>query len=351
MYIVYLILLFFAFCGLFCKSSKKVDWFFCTIWFVLFVTLGTFAYFTEDYDTYDEIVNRVYMNPLAYGHLEPSWVWLVNMVKGDLDEFRLLAFCLISILLLLLAKIVKVDLKYMIIYYTIICLSAHLCWVRQPFAMCLCLLGALLLYNRRYIVGLACLVSSCFLHKSAIMYALIFPMCILPLNKKMLWLYVISIPIFEVFFYVLINSSAELSYLISFQAYAQKGGEFAHRHIIFRILFVVITIGQMILLTYLIVKFRNNSNGLIRLLVRYLMGILFISVVLFLLPIDVGVVYKRLLAFGLFVSVIILSKCVQGDLLKRSYMFLFILILLFSIVNEVAFLGNNYTRVESLMRF
>lgn len=350
MYFVYLLVLFLALITLFLNITWFNKRFFVLSWLGIFVILGTFGYFTDDYEPYEEVVATAYLNPLAYVSIEPLWVWLANYVHGDIDIFRFIAFSFIAVLLSLIVKTVKTNAIYFIVYYTLFCLQQHLCWIRQPLAMCICLWGILLLCKRRFTFALVCIILSFFVHKSAIMFIALLPFCMMPINKKNMLLYLILMPLLSILFYAILNLSSTYSSLLYLQWYAGKEGEFDSRHIIFQFISLFNVLCQFLFLIYTIYRFYDNNDRNIIILIRYLLGIVFISFFLFLLPLDTNVIYNRLLAFGMLIMTLIWSKCMQKSLIKRRYAFWLLLLLLFVSVREIGTVGNNYTRVERLIK-
>lgn len=117
-------------------------------WFIAFLLLGTYAYYTDDYEPYVELVDKAYITPFAYFHIEQFWIVLMEYFRGDIDGFRFISMILLSISLVLIMIRSKVNPIYFISFYTILCLNTHVCWVRQPLAYCLILL-ALVYYSER----------------------------------------------------------------------------------------------------------------------------------------------------------------------------------------------------------
>ncbi len=350
MYFVYLVILFLALITLFLDVTWSNKRFLVLSWFGLFVVLGTFGYFTDDYEPYEEVVETSYLNPLAYVSIEPLWGWLANYVHGEIDKFRFIAFSFIAALLWFIVRAFKTNEKYFVVYYTLFCLQAHLCWIRQPLAMCVCLLGILLLCKMRFIFGIVFIILSLFVHKSAIMFIALLPFCMMPVNKKNVLLYLILMPFLSILFYAILNSSSTYSSILYLQWYAEKEGEFDSRHIIFQFISLFSVLCQFLFLIYTVYRFYNNNNRYIVILIRYLLGIVLIAFFLFLLPLDTNVIYNRLLAFGMFIMTLIWSKNMQRSLIKRRYVFWLILLLLFVSVREIGMMGNNYTRVERLLK-
>ena len=217
--------------------------------------------------------------------------------------------------------------------------------MRQPVAMCMSLLGMLLLLNKKYFLSIICLFISCFFHKIGIIYVLLFPACLFPINKKLLWLYFLSLPLLYVLFYIILNASSELSTIVLLQEYAQGDGEFASRHVIFKILSTLSILFQFVFLFYTIYYFREYGDKYVKILVRYIWVILFVSVFLFILPLSTGVFVKRLLYFAMMMMAIVWSKCIKRNLLQKKYVTIFIFLLAYILIQLIGTVANNYTRV------
>lgn len=345
MYIIYLASLTFSFVYSFQKYTKGSNRFITIVWFILFTFIGTWAYFTADYNVYVDIVNEAYINPFSSFHIEPVWIWLAEVVQGDIDKFRFITFFIISILLLLIVRIAKVELKYFIVYFTIFCLVNTVCWVRQPLAICISLYGMLLMRNKKYLQSIVCLLFSCFFHKVGIIYVLLFPVCFFSINKKLLWVYFFSLPLLYILFYIALNASSEFSTVVFLQSYAQSDGEYASRHVIFKILSTFSIISQFIFLIYTVYHFHESADKYVKMLIRYILAIVVVSIFLFALPLSTGVFVKRLLYFGMMMMVIVWAKCIKGNLLQKQYILMYVFLLMYIATQLISTLGNNYTRI------
>lgn len=349
MYIVYLTFLVYNFVYLFQKYTKKSNGFILLTWFLLFIFIGTWAYFTDDYNAYVDIVDDAYINPLAKFHIEPIWVWLAEIVQGGIDKFRFIAFLTISILLFYITKSAELELKYFIAYFTIFCSSETLCWVRQPITVCLSLLGVLLMCNKKYLLGIACLCFSCFFHKIGIIYVLLSPACFIPINKKLLWIYFFSLPLLYIIFSFTLNLSSENSTVINLQTYINGEGEYAGVNVIFKILSTISTLFLFGFLIYTVYKFKEFTDKYVKVLIRYILAIVVVSIFLFALPLSTGVMVKRLLYLGMMMMAIVWAKCIKGNLLQKRYISIFIFLLIYVTIQLFSTIGGNYTRIGQML--
>lgn len=350
MYIIYLVTLLLSFIFLRIKLTYKSEYSLICIWLIIFVFLGTYAYFSDDYEPYADIVTEAYINPWAKYTIEPFWVWLADYTKGNIDLYRFIVFSLIAILLLLIRKISHIEMKYLVIYYTFFCMLSHFTGIRQALNMMLCLYGILLCFNNHWVIGILCIVLSSFLHKSGIMFALLLLFGLLPVSKKTFVFSLLLFPFLYAIFYFILNSSSMLPSLLFLQSYAESEGEYANRHIIMQLLSGAHALCNFLLVLLTIVYFQNHSDRLVKLLVRCLFGVFLTSIFFFLSPMETNVIYKRLLWFGMILLVIIWSRCIQNKLLTRKYTYLLLLFLLCTGISVATMLGNNYWRMEILTK-
>lgn len=351
MYLVYLFLLVSSFIWLRLKFTLKSEHILILFWFVIFVYLGTYAYFTDDYESYAEVVNAAYINPLAIFSIEPFWIWLADYTKGNIDSYRFIVFFLIAIILFFIHKAACVKLKYLIIYYTFFCLLAQITSIRQALNMMLCLYGTLLCYNKHRIIGIIFILLSCYFHKSGIIFALLLPLGWLPVSKKIFWTYLLISPLLGFAFYAVLNTSTTFLPLLFLQNYAEKEAEYGNRHVAMQLLSNISGICNFSLVVLTILYFHNTSDRLVKLLTRYLFGLSLMYVFFFLLPMETNVIYKRLLWFGLLIMVIIWSKCIQRELMTRRYIYMLLLFLTSATISALTMIGNNYWRVDILTKF
>lgn len=350
MYIIYLIVSVLSFVWLHLKFHRAAEHFFTAIWFIVFIYIGTYAYFSDDYEPYSRVVEEAYINPWANYAIEPFWVWLADFTKGEIDLYRFIVFGVIAVLLLLLSKIACLRIKYLIIFYTLFCLLFQVTGIRQSLNMLVCLLGILLVYKKHWLIGILCIILSCFLHKSGLLFALLLPLSLLPVSKKVFWVYLLMSPILYVAFYALLNSSTTFLPLLVLQNYAEGEGEFASRHIALRLLNVTSILCNFILIILTVGYFYKSSDRLVKLLTRYLFGLFWISLFIFFLPIEGSVISKRLTWFGLLIMIVVWSKCVSSLLLMRKYQYLLLLTLSSMGISVVLTIGNYISRLGVLTR-
>ena len=327
MYIIYIILILFSFAGIFFKFTVRTNRILILCWFPLFIFLGTFAFFSDDYEVYEELVNKVYIDTYSHFHLEAIWVWFMNLFRGDITLFRLYTFIIISLLLIVILRVSKVNSIVFLSYYTLICLAEHVCWVRQPVVYCIFLLS-LILFDKHKLLAILFIIIGCYIHKSSIILLLILPFLFMSINRKEFYkYYVIAFPCLFLLFFALLHWIE--SFLgIDLEWYLEAENEYASRNIIFSILSVSITCVQFFIFGKTIVLLKNSSEFSEQILIRCLFGVTYLSLFLFLLPVDTNTIFKRLLAFGSIVTVYLWSKNIGRIGISRKYIYIFILLLL-----------------------
>lgn len=350
MYIIYLIIFVFSFIYLHIKFNNNSNRIIIFIWFVAYIYIGVYAYFTDDYDAYADVVTEAYINPLGVFSIEPFWIWLANFTYGNIDLYRFVVFGTIIILLFLIKKISHAEMKYLIIYYTLFCMMFQISGIRQALNMILCLYGILLCIKKQKIAGFLCIIFSCFLHKSGIMYACIIFFCLLQVSKRTFLICLVILPILHFISKVALNTSTSFLPLLALQHYAEHEGEFSGRHIIVQLLNKLSELCIFFSGIFTVFLFNKSNDRLIMLLTRCLYGLLFFTVLLFLLPIDTNVVYKRLLWFGMLIMIVIWSKGIQDNLMTRKYILLFLLFILQTGASIILMISNNYWQIEKLTR-
>lgn len=349
MYFLYLVILVFCLYYVNHKFTHLSNVLIIICWFLLFILIGTYGYFTDDYESYVDTVTLAYVNPYANLHIEPFWIKLADICNGNITLFRFISFILLTLSMLLICEATSVELKSFICYYTFLCLVSHVCWIRQPLSMFIFLSGFIYLIKKHYIIAFICLVCSYYFHKIGLIFLLMCILCIIPINKKSILIYVIGLPVFFIGFNILLNS-ASFSFMPFLLLYLESAGEFEDRNIIFTILSAGVTIIQFLLMLNTIRYFNKTNNKTIKYLSRYIMGVMVISVYLMILPFETSIMYKRLLAMGNLIMVIIFSITVKNNLFYKSFYSLSIPLILKIIFGETYSLGNNYTRIEKLTK-
>lgn len=330
------------------KFSIASNRFIVASWFIVFVMLGTYGYFSDDYEPYIDSVALSYANPFANIHMEPFWIYLSDVCKGEITEFRFLSFSSIAIILWLVCWQAKMEAKYFLCYYTLLCMASHICWIRQPLAMAVFILGVILLINKKIICAIPCLIGAYFFHKTGFVFLLMLTFILIPLNKRAIWLYIIMGISFVFGFSLIINLNLPItSFLL---LYLESEGEFAARNIVFTMLSNIALICNFILSLGLIYHFYNHKNVIVHYLLRYLSGLVLLALCLTVIPYETGVMEKRILAMANFINVIILSIALKSNLYQKKYYLISLPIFAKFLISEVMTFGNNYTKIYRLTK-
>lgn len=347
MYCLYLIVLCFSFVGIFHLYSKQTRKILILLWFCLFAFIGTFAYFSDDYEPYEELTELVYISPMSHTHIEPLWMWLIGLFNGNVDSFRFVSFLFLSTLLAVIAKYAKTSLLYFLFFYTLLCMSAHICWIRQPMAYGIFLLGLLFLGKNKFLF-VSFIILSFFIHKSAILLIALLPFLLFPLNRKTFLIYILlAFPFALILFHSAVLFTQD-SLGIPLDHYLSADGEYADRNVLFSIIAGLSTIAQLLIIAKIILLFKEHPD--VYSLVRCLFGIAFISFLLIVSPMENNVIYKRLLSFGNLLIAIICGIKVRNHFLEKKYLSLIILIIITIGLREISMIGNNYTYIGKLLR-
>lgn len=348
MYIVFLLFEIFALYYINHKFSIISNRLLVALWFIGFIVIGTYGYFSDDYEPYIDSVTLAYANPFANIHMEPFWILLSNICKGEITEFRLLSFSAIAIILSLICWQAKIEAKYFVCYYTVLCMASHICWIRQPLAMTIFLLGTILLIKKKYILAIPCLVGTYFFHKTGLVFLLMLVFMLIPLNKKTIWLYLISGIVIVLGFSLFMNLNLPITTFLLL--YLESEGEFAARNIVFTILSNTSLICNFLLAFELIYHFYNHKNIIVYYLTRYLSGLILLALCLTIIPFETNVLIKRVLAMTNLVNVIILSIAIKSSLYKAKYYLISLPIFIKLLISEIMTLGNNYTKIHRLTK-
>lgn len=348
MYFIYLFTTTFCLYYVDQNFSKRSDKIIIFLWFVLFVLMGTFGFFTDDYEPYVDLVSLSYASPFSNIHMESIWIGLAEFCRGNIDYFRLISFCSLAIVIFYICKLLNIQLKYFICYYSLICLSNHLCWIRQPLAMCLFILGTALLFKRRYLLSIIVLLISTLFHKTNIVFICFLAFTLIPVKKKYIWIYFLSGVILIIGFNIIFQLNFPFSAFLTL--YIESEDEFASRNIVIVLLSNVILLLQILQIFGTLYHFNSSNNKIIKFYVRYIVGLTSIAVALMFIPYETGVMVKRIMAMASMCNVLILSISLKSKLFNRKYYRIYLSIILPFMLSQMLTLGNNYTRISRLTR-
>lgn len=348
MYFVYIIISLFSLYYINHNFSKNSNRVIIIIWFILLIIMGTKGYFTDDYEPYEDQVMQAYALPFSNMHMEYVWIKLADFCKGNVVQFRLISFSLLSISLLFLCKLLKIECKYFICYYTLICLSSHLCWIRQPLAMTIFLIGTAFLIKRNILVAIPFFVISFLLHKTSIVFLILLISAKIPITRKTICLYIIIGLAFIVGFNLILRLDLPFSSFL--KLYLESESEFEHRNIIIILLSGLGSLCNFFIVGGLIYHFYNYNSKVVLFYIRFAFCLTCLALCLLFIPYETDAMIGRLMAMALFCSVLILSIALKSNLFQIKYYRIFLPLLSKFLVSQMMTLGNNYTRVYRLTR-
>ena len=210
------------------------------------------------------------------------------------------------------------------------------------------LFSILLLEQRRIIFAIGFIILSYCLHKSSLLLIVLLPFCFVPLKNKTLIFSALLFPLlFFIFDYIIKN---EIIPGLNVQFYLEMQSEYSERNHLFALFGLLSTILQFILILITLKMTYNNSNLKFELLNRILYGVCILSFFFFILPIDNNVLYKRILAFGVFAVIPIWCEYIKWNIFTKKYRMLLLVMLLFIIVRELLVLGKHIKNLDVLLK-
>lgn len=316
------------------------------LWSTLFIIVGTFAYYTDDYIAYVEIFDRLYIDPMGSFHLEPSWLWIVQLFGRNVSLFRCSLVALGLLLNIIIVKISSAPINAYIGFFSILCANAFFCWLRQPISMYLFLIGLLILLKKR-IWAVFLFLAAAILHKSGIIYILILPIMLIPIKKRyIIYMLVAIVGVMPILIELLGGFNSQLA--TYFLLYSGLDSPDISRHPLFVLSGKISVVANFILIIATITKLKklNNSD---RFLLRYLFGILGLSLALIFVPFETTTMVVRLQAMGNIICVLLLSKYVNREILKRKYSVIYYSMILMFAIGVLKTFVNNQLSIKKLM--
>lgn len=304
------------------------------IWILLFLLCGTFAFFTDDFEAYREIIHNLYTDPLGSFHLEPTWKALGKFVNGNLIEFRFFAVVFGLLLNLIIVRLLEIKFNYYIGFFSLLCLNAFFCWLRQPIAIYLFIIGFYFLLKRRIILSILFFGLTIISHKTGIIFILLLPLTLLKTNKRNL-IFIAATTVILIPFIMRLLLMMESQVSVFFLLYSEGEPPNFGRNILYILASKISLIIDILLLITIMWKLRNTIHGYDVYLLRLLVALLGISLALFFAPIETTTMIVRLIALGNVLGVILLSKYVKNRILKYSNCLIFILMFIFFTIGQL----------------
>ena len=161
-------------------------------YFLLFIYLGTYAYFTGDYAHYQHEISRLSTNPLNPTHMEFVYIFLAKWVNGDYTLWRLHVFVTMFLLLGYLLKLTRTNNFQTLFWYSLFILPDAV-GGRCPIAITAYFIAVVYLSRRKYLQGFFFAILGAFMHKTILPILLFLPFSRIKINSK---LFVLSYPLF-----------------------------------------------------------------------------------------------------------------------------------------------------------
>lgn len=181
------------------RQTRKGSYF---LFFAIVSLFSTFGFITGDYFHYEGLYEELSISSFNH-HLEEFYWWLLKGLPNSYNLWRFAIWAPATLIMVLTFKRLKLDPKLSCLLFTLI-LMTYFCTLRNSLGYVALYYGAsfLLFPNQRkvqsYIIGVAIVVCSYFLHKSMFVYISVFVFAMLvPFNK---WTYIASILLFPVLY-------------------------------------------------------------------------------------------------------------------------------------------------------
>ena len=301
---------------------------------ILFIYIGSFALFSDDYPSYVDFITGVQITPHIYPHIESIWIYIGGICNGNIFLFRFITVSVILLLFFLILQASDVGYRKSLFYFFILSSSSFICWLRMPIAIMCFFLAYIMLLRKKWIMALFLFVVSSFLHKVFILQLCVLPFMYIRINKKTLlvFLFILISP------YIILNNMSILSNIgINSGYYLEHDSIFNYRNIYFMYSSYITTFLIVLLIVWTIFKTWRSQDFLLKNLSQYLYGVLFISMFFMLLPIETTVIYKRVLSFSFIPMCLSWSKCIKGSLYAKDNIWLPLLLFAY-IINTLLYL-------------
>lgn len=348
MFLIYIFTLSIAFLYLFKGNRKKSTGLFLFSMFVL-TYIGTFAYFIDDYQPYVDLTEDIYVNPLAYYHIEHFWVLVIESFKGDVDLFRFALCVAFLILFIFCGRILNSDFTVLLPLYILLCYGGHICWLRQPILYFVFILGCIFYGRKKYIISLSLFVFMFLIHKSAILICLALPFLFvrIDLNKNVIF-FILLFPVLLLCYRTLVVFLQEIMN-IDLEYYLTKEASFSGRSAIVKVTSYLRVILNIWLIIRMIKLYRSSSNKDISLFVRLLFGVLYICLFLFFIQLVNDTFVTRILGLAQLLIIYILG-IEQPPPRKKCNLGIYFPLLLLTLLDLLSILLQNYTRIDLLLK-
>lgn len=156
------------------------------MFFILVVMFATFGFITGDYFHYQEIFDS-YAKYQELEHVEPIYLSVAKFVGGNYTLWRLVVWTVATLLYIFVMRQLKVTPSVASLCFALFTMF-YFCSHRQTVAFCVVFLSiCLFLSNSKSkllkIIAIAIFIASIFFHRSMVVYAFLFLLSLIPLNR------------------------------------------------------------------------------------------------------------------------------------------------------------------------
>lgn len=324
---------------------KKIWWV-----FAVFTLLSVYGAFTGDYPSFKVIVEELNTRKsfLSYTHIEEVYAWIALAVKGNYDLWRL-TIAIISYVSLYFCLKFTGTLNYR----TLFLFSTWELWGaimgRQQCSIYVLLLGLLLIWiKKKYLFGLLLVLISYFLHKGGMIGFSILPFLFVKINNKNLVLLAILFPV------IISGEQLLVDYLKTDENFS--GRNYLEIDDFDRTIFNLIdywcrVIGAYIFGIWILLRFKKYKHiKWCNYTARFLLGAIYITSLLYFLPIEQKTPFDRSLRFWYLPILFLSSRAMHQKLDHNKFIiglswFNMLLVVLYMIMS---FRGQAYLYYNDL---
>lgn len=174
------------------------------LFFILASLFCTYGFVNGDYGSYKVLYENIgEINGKYEGaYLEPFYMWLIDVLPESYDLWRFVVWGASVVVMILIFKRLKLSVEFSSLIFGLL-LFVYFAALRNSLGYVVLYLGATYLLfpdknkNLSYVVGIALIICSYFLHKSMFLYITLFFVALIPMGR---YLFYISIPLFPILY-------------------------------------------------------------------------------------------------------------------------------------------------------
>lgn len=312
-----------------------------------FILVCTYAFYTDDYASYVDIVRELAITSAVYPNIEPFWRWFIHIFGGNVHWFRFAVFFIINLGLIVIAMVSKLPKLHFLCYILILSFSSYATWVRMPFASVFFMLGIIMIAKKNVIFGSLLCLCSLFLHKGSIILLMVLPFLLVKYRRRNILIAAVMAMSFS--FLIELLSSVNLGF--DYMMYLNHGSLFENRHWIYSWLSTIRT-GTLLMLVYrTIVLVEETALCQFNIILqRFLSGVLIMSVFFIISPLSTETLYQRLLMYAYIPMAVIWSMCIRNRILLKRVSWLPILLVFYIMIDTMTVIVSNNTVLYELIQ-